>query len=261
MNCLGINFPITRTICYTKGQFPNYLCNHFGPHGNQDTFNHDNPDPPILAFFVFLAFFALRFSLLFCAFLLSFPRISRVLQGGKSSLFSGHPRFFAKEAGIGGSGKGEKSAISGKLLHWIFLFQWTFLPFSPSTLFTLQTLRSRATAILRQSAKLPGCSPGTSLQSNKPSHIQVSMVHSRHHTCNQRGPKSLLEMTTVYSCPSHVTFFLSALYFCSLHGTRHYDCNTSSPAWISVGSLVCPGFVCKKKGFWAEKKLVSEFFV
>ena len=50
--------------------------------------------PPILAFFVFLAFFVLRFSLLFCAFLLSFPRISRVLQGGKSSLFSGHPRFF-----------------------------------------------------------------------------------------------------------------------------------------------------------------------
>ena len=39
-----------------------------------------NPNPPILAFFVFLAFFVLRFSLLFCAFLLSFPRILRVRQ-------------------------------------------------------------------------------------------------------------------------------------------------------------------------------------
>ena len=64
-----------------------------------------NPDPPILAFFVFLAFFVLRFSLLLCAFLLSFPRISRALQGGESSLFSGDPRFFPKKAGIGGSGK------------------------------------------------------------------------------------------------------------------------------------------------------------
>ena len=49
-------------------------------------------------------FFVLRFSLLFCAFLLSFPRISRVLQRGKSSLFSGDPRFFAKKARIGGLG-------------------------------------------------------------------------------------------------------------------------------------------------------------
>ena len=56
------------------------------------------PDPRILAFFVFLAFFVLRFSLLFCAFLLSFPRISRVLQRGKSSLFSGDPRFFCQKS-------------------------------------------------------------------------------------------------------------------------------------------------------------------
>ena len=40
------------------------------------------PDPPILAFFVFLTFIVLRFSLLFCASLLFFPRISRVLQRG-----------------------------------------------------------------------------------------------------------------------------------------------------------------------------------
>ena len=63
------------------------------------------PDLPILAFFVFLAFFVLRFSLLFCAFLLSFPRISGVLQGGKSSLFSGDPRFFLpKKQGLEGQG-------------------------------------------------------------------------------------------------------------------------------------------------------------
>ena len=42
---------------------------------------------PIPAFFVFLAFFVLRFSLLFRAFLLSFPRISRVLQRGESLFF------------------------------------------------------------------------------------------------------------------------------------------------------------------------------
>ena len=64
-----------------------------------------NPDLPILAFFVFLAFFVLRFSLLFCAFLLSFPRISGVRQSGKSLLFSGDACFFAKKAGKGGSGK------------------------------------------------------------------------------------------------------------------------------------------------------------
>ena len=64
-----------------------------------------HPDLPILAFFVFLAFFVLRFSLLLCAFLHSHPRFSRVLQRGKSSLFLGDPRFFfAKEARIEGSG-------------------------------------------------------------------------------------------------------------------------------------------------------------
>ena len=33
INCLGVNFPITH-IFYTKELFPNYLCNHFGPHSN-----------------------------------------------------------------------------------------------------------------------------------------------------------------------------------------------------------------------------------
>ena len=45
----------------------------------------------------------LRFSLLFCAFLLSFPRISKILQRGRSLFFSGDPRFFAKKARIGRS--------------------------------------------------------------------------------------------------------------------------------------------------------------
>ena len=56
-------------------------------------------------FFVFLAFFVLRFSLLFCAFLLSFPRISRVLQGGKSSLFfGGSSLFLPRKQGCEGQG-------------------------------------------------------------------------------------------------------------------------------------------------------------
>ena len=57
---------------------------------------HPNyPDPPILAFFDFLAFFVLRgFPCFFCAFFPSFPRISGVRRRGKSLYFSGDPRFF-----------------------------------------------------------------------------------------------------------------------------------------------------------------------
>ena len=63
------------------------------------------PDLPILAFFVFPAFFILQFSLLFCVFLLSFPRILRVQQRRKSSFFSGDPLFFAaKKQGLEGQG-------------------------------------------------------------------------------------------------------------------------------------------------------------
>ena len=32
INCLGINFPITRTSVIQKELFLNYLCNHFGRH-------------------------------------------------------------------------------------------------------------------------------------------------------------------------------------------------------------------------------------
>ena len=55
-----------------------------------------NPDPPILAFFDFFAFFfVFRFSLLFCAFFLPFPRISRVPRREKPLLFfRANPCFF-----------------------------------------------------------------------------------------------------------------------------------------------------------------------
>ena len=68
----------------------------------------NNPDLPILAFFVFLAFFVLRFSLLFGAFLLSFPRISRGSAERKIlAFFEGSSHSFGlKKARIGGSGKG-----------------------------------------------------------------------------------------------------------------------------------------------------------
>ena len=56
-----------------------------------------HPDPPILAFFDFLAFFVFRFSLVFCAFFLSFPRILGVPRREKHLLFLGkNPCFFQK---------------------------------------------------------------------------------------------------------------------------------------------------------------------
>ena len=56
-----------------------------------------NPDPPILAFFDFLAFFVFRFSLLFCAFFLPFPRILGVPRREKPLAFLGkNPCFFQK---------------------------------------------------------------------------------------------------------------------------------------------------------------------
>ena len=64
------------------------------------------PDPPILAFFDFLAFFVFRFSLLFCAFFLSFPRILGVPRREKPLLFWGKTLAFSKKARIGGSGWG-----------------------------------------------------------------------------------------------------------------------------------------------------------
>ena len=69
-----------------------------------------NPDPPILAFFVFLASFRFAsFFLLFFALLLSFPRISRVWQEERSLLF-----FFR---GMEGQGT-EYSEIRKPLAFW-----------------------------------------------------------------------------------------------------------------------------------------------
>ena len=91
------------SICHFSRDLPASICPE-GPARQIDV----SPDPPILAFFDFLVFFVLRFSLLFCAFLLSFPRISGVRQSGKSLLFSGDACFFAKKAGKGGSGSRQK---------------------------------------------------------------------------------------------------------------------------------------------------------
>ena len=62
------------------------------------------PDPPILAFFDFLASFVFRFPLLFCAFFLSFPRILGVPRREKPLLFWGKTLAFSKKARVGGSG-------------------------------------------------------------------------------------------------------------------------------------------------------------
>ena len=59
---------------------------------------------PILAFFGFLAFFVLRFPLLFCASFPSFPKIFGFPRRGKPLLFWGNPCFFSKKARVGGSG-------------------------------------------------------------------------------------------------------------------------------------------------------------
>ena len=77
------------------------------------------PDLPILAFFVFLAFFVLRFSLL------SFPRISRVLLRGKSLLFRGILAFLPKKQGLKGQGSW--------VLNWESTENWDFHRLEPYT--------------------------------------------------------------------------------------------------------------------------------
>ena len=55
------------------------------------------PDPPILAFFDFLAFFVFRFSLLFLGFFLPFPRILGVPRKRQTLAFLGkNPCFLQK---------------------------------------------------------------------------------------------------------------------------------------------------------------------
>ena len=60
--------------------------------------------PPILAFFDFLAFFVFRFSLLFLAFFLPFPRILGVPRREKPCVFGEKPCFFPKKQGLEGQG-------------------------------------------------------------------------------------------------------------------------------------------------------------
>ena len=57
-----------------------------------------------LLFSISLLFFVFRFSLLFCAFFLPFPRILGVPRGGKPLLFWGKTLAFSKKARVGGSG-------------------------------------------------------------------------------------------------------------------------------------------------------------
>ena len=71
----------------------------------------------MLAFFDFLAFFVFRFSLLFCAFFLSFPRVLRVPRREKPLLFWGETPAFSKKARIGGSGRIE--IFDRDLIFWI----------------------------------------------------------------------------------------------------------------------------------------------
>ena len=74
------------------------------------------PDPPILAFFDFLAFFPIFLAFFFCVCVCfpSFPRILGVPRREKPLFFSGFPVLFFKKARVGGSGlKSEKRHISG----------------------------------------------------------------------------------------------------------------------------------------------------
>ena len=65
----------------------------------------NNPDPPTLVFFDFLAFFVFRFPLAFLGVFLSFPRILGVLRREKLLLFCGVSLAFSKKARVGGPGK------------------------------------------------------------------------------------------------------------------------------------------------------------
>ena len=79
---------------------------------------HLFPDPPILAFFDFLAFFVFRFPLLFNAFFLSFPRNLGVPRRERPLHFSGFPLlffFFCKEARVGGSGLKTRAGIGAEI--------------------------------------------------------------------------------------------------------------------------------------------------
>ena len=82
------------------------------------------PDPPILAFFDFLAFFVFRIPLLFCAFFLPFPRLLGVPRREKPLLFFFFrifPCFFQKSKGwrvrvINGENQARKRHININVL-------------------------------------------------------------------------------------------------------------------------------------------------
>ena len=57
-----------------------------------------SPDPPILAFFDFLAFFVFRVPLLFCGVCLCFSKDFRGSAKGNPCLFGGSPCFFFQKS-------------------------------------------------------------------------------------------------------------------------------------------------------------------
>ena len=62
------------------------------------------PDPPILAFFDFLAFFVFRFPLLFLGVFLGFSKDFRGSAKRKTLVFFGVSLAFSKRARVGGAG-------------------------------------------------------------------------------------------------------------------------------------------------------------
>ena len=93
----GLKFGIATTTVLT--------CLSLAVHISPTHLTH-SPDPPILAFFDFLAFFVFRFSLLF--FVRVFPSFSMDCRGSAKrktlAFFSGKTLAFSKKARVGGSG-------------------------------------------------------------------------------------------------------------------------------------------------------------
>ena len=88
------------------------------------------PDLPILAFFVFLAFFVLQFSLLFCAFLLSFPRIQGFSREENPCFFRGILVFFAtkfRERKSRNTSLRDCPGTGGGCQNFVYVFLGSFL--------------------------------------------------------------------------------------------------------------------------------------
>ena len=84
-------------------EIPNKSQKPRGPGDRKDSFS---PDPPILAFFDFLAFFVCRFSLLFRCVFPFFSKDFRISAKRKTlAFFRGFPSFFPEKQGLEGQGR------------------------------------------------------------------------------------------------------------------------------------------------------------